>query len=249
MFSSISDILYSLKRGMNKFTTVFFLVFSLFGAVALIYSFVLRAQDKEFFAKALPVTATICDIEQRESKDSDGNVTYEHYVYVDYEVNGKSYTNVYLCKYQNGMFEGDPVEAFYNPGNPSEIMAYYDVDSYYNDIVVVAIFFIVVGALPVIFALVSGRGKYKNRGLMETGRCVLATVKSIEANYHASVNGEHPYWIICEEVNEKSGVIYRYTSHKVYEDLSRRIVPGDQVAVYINPTNPDQYYVNLDEIM
>lgn len=249
MFGIISDKLYSLKQSMNKFTTFFFLVFSLIGIAALIYSFVLRAQDKEFFENAESVTATICNIEQHETKDSDGNIKYEHYVYVDYEVNGESFTNVYLCQYQSGMHEGDTIEAFYNPNNPSAVKAYFDVDSYYNNIVGVAIFFMVVGALPVIISLISGRGKYKNRGLIETGRSVCATIRSIEANYNTQVNGKHPYWVICEEVNEIEGVIYRYTSHKVYEDLTRRIAPGDQVAVYINPNNPDQYYVNLDEIM
>ena len=48
MLDLISDTFYSFKRGMNKFTTGFFLIFSLIGVAALIYSFVLRAEEKEF---------------------------------------------------------------------------------------------------------------------------------------------------------------------------------------------------------
>jgi len=249
MLDLISDTFYSFKRGMNKFTTGFFLIFSLIGVAALIYSFVLRAEEKEFFANCEHVTGSITNFEVHETKDSDGNVKKEQWVYVSYEVNGTNYDDIYLCNYESGMHEGAPVEVYYNPSDPTDVKSYYDVDSYYNDIAGVAIFFIVAGALPMIFTVVAGRGKYKNRGLLETGRYTLATVKSIEANYHKRVNGEHPYWIICEEENKLDGVTYTYTSHVVYEDLTRRITPGDQVAVYVNPENPELYYVNLDEIV
>jgi len=243
------DKLYDIKRGLNKTTTFFFLIFSLIGIAVLIYSFVLRKEDKDFFANAAQTTATISKFEVYETKDSEGKIKKEHRVYVDYEVNGMSYEDIYLCNFESGMSEGGTVEVFYDPANPADVEKYYDVDSHYNNIVGVAIFFIVVGALPVIITSVANSGKNKNKGLMTTGRFVCATVKSIEANYNTRVNGEHPYWIICEEVNEAEGIINRYTSHKVYEDLTRRIAPGDQVAVYVNPNNPDNYYVNLNEIM
>lgn len=243
------DKLYDIKRGMNKTATFFFLIFTLIGIAVLIYSFVLRKEEKDFFANAAQTTATISKFEVHETTDSDGNIKKEHRVYVDYEVDGTGYEDIYLCNYESGMSEGDTVEIYYDPANPSDAEKYYDVDAHYNDIVGVAIFFIIGGALPAIITGVIGSGKNKNKGLLTTGRFVCATVKSIEANYNTKVNGEHPYWVICEEVNEAQGIINRYTSNKVYEDLTRRIAPGDQIAVYVNPDNPDQYYVNLDEII
>lgn len=249
MFGNLAEKLYPLQRFCNKTTSFLFLIFSLIGIAVLIYSSSARKTDKAFFENAEPVTATICEIEKRETKDSDGNIKYEHHVYVDYEIDGQKYNNVYLCKYPGGMFEGDAVEAFYDPSNPTDIRIDYDIDQHYNDLAGVAIFFIVVGFLPMIITLMPKLIGDKNRGLMKTGNCVWATVKSIEADYHKTVNNEHPHWVVCEEVNEAEDTIYRYTSHKVYEYLFYRIQPGDRVAVYVDPTNPDKYYVNLDQIM
>ena len=75
------------------------------------------------------------------------------------------------------------------------------------------------------------------------------TIKNTATITNSTNNGEHPFWVVCEEINEADDTIYRYTSHKVYEDLTYRIKPGDHVAIYIDPKNPDRYYVNLDQIM
>ena len=250
MPENIYKMLYTFKRVTSKTTSILmFAIFGTIGVAVLIYTCVMRKEDHDFFDKALPLTATICEIEDHETKDSDGNVKYEHYVYVDYEVDYQSYTHVYAGQWKQGMFEGDSVEVFYVPSNPSEVRLYYDVDQAYNELVIVAIFFIVVSSLPLLVPILLKFGQNKNRNLIETGRCVWATIKSIEADYQSTTDGEHPFWVVCEEINEAEDTIYRYTSHKVYEDLTYRIKPGDHVAIYIDPKNPDRYYVNLDQIM
>lgn len=91
------------------------------------------------------------------------------------------------------------------------------------------------------------RRKIKNHSkLVDTGNRILATVKMvdfIDYKYAKDV-----FWVVCDYVNEEENIINRYISHRVKEDLFAKIEPGQQIAVYINPDNPDNYYVNLDEI-
>ena len=142
MPENIYKMLYTFKRITSKTTSILmFAIFGTIGVAVLIYTCVMRKEDHDFFDKALPLTATICEIEDHETKDSDGNVKYEHYVYVDYEVDYQSYTHVYAGQWKQGMFEGDSVEVFYVPSNPSEVRLYYDVDQAYNELVIVAVFF------------------------------------------------------------------------------------------------------------
>lgn len=250
MSEQFYEMLYKFKRATSKMTTIlFFVIFGAIGVAVLIYSFVERKNESEFFDNGIPITAIISEIETYQSKDSNGNIQTEHYVYVDYEVNYQSYSHIFAGEWKQGMQEGDTIEVFYIPDEPSEVRFYYEVDQKYNDLMIIAIFFIVVSSLPLLVSLLLKCKGNRNKELIDTGRCVWATIKSIEADYHSTTNGEHPFWVVCEEINEAEDTIYRYTSHKVYEDLTYRIKPGDHVAIYIDPKNPDRYYVNLDQVM
>lgn len=57
------------------------------------------------------------------------------------------------------MEEGNEIEAFCDPENPDQVELYYDVDGHYNEIVIIAIFFIICGALPMVFTLFKMRRK------------------------------------------------------------------------------------------
>ncbi len=89
----------------------------------------------------------------------------------------------------------------------------------------------------------------ETRNLEYIGNCVYATIKSIEVDYETVSFGANPHWLICDVVNEAENTIYRYTSHKIYSDVLAEIEIGDQIAIYINPDDPDDYYVNINEIL
>ncbi len=120
----------------------------------------------------------------------------------------------------------------------------------FTTVMIVGVGFIIIPAvisfLPLALKAFSGK---KNKGLEYTGQCIWATVKLIDVDYSTQIDGICPHWVICEVVSKEENTIYRYTSNKVYEDLYARIAPGDQVAVYVNYDDPDDYYVNLNEIM
>lgn len=114
---------------------------------------------------------------------------------------------------------------------------------------IVGCFFMAGSLMPLIFKFLKKMLKNRTHKLEHTGQLVWATVKEIEVDYSTTVNGMNPHWVVCEVVNEAENTIYRYTSRKVYEDLFYRIEPGNKVAVYVNYDDPDDYYVNLNEIM
>ncbi len=89
----------------------------------------------------------------------------------------------------------------------------------------------------------------ETRNLEYTGNCIYATIKFIKVDYDTVLFGANPHWIICDVVNEAEQTIYRYTSHRIYSDVLMEINVGDQIAVYVNPDDPDDYYVNVNEIL
>lgn len=150
VMSALLDKFYEFKERLNKGTTIFFLVFSLIGIAVIVATFFFRKEDKDFFERAVPVVTTISEIKVRETTDSDGKVKKVRKVYVDYEYNGTKYDSVYLCDFEGGMEEGGEIEAFCDPQEPTEIKRYYDVDAHYNEIALVAVFFVVGGAMPMV---------------------------------------------------------------------------------------------------
>lgn len=114
---------------------------------------------------------------------------------------------------------------------------------------VIGCFFMMGALFPLIFSAFVKMISHRKRKLEHTGECIWATIKVIEVDYNTTINGMNPHWVVCEVVNQAENTIYRYTSNKVYEDLFARMVPGNQVAVYVNYDDPDDYYVNLNEIM
>lgn len=89
----------------------------------------------------------------------------------------------------------------------------------------------------------------ETRNLEYTGICIYATIKFIKVDYDTVSFGANPHWLICDVVNEAEQTIYRYTSHRIYSQVLEEIRVGDQVAVYVNPDDPDDYYVNVNEII
>ncbi len=112
---------------------------------------------------------------------------------------------------------------------------------------------IVFGSLGLVFTLVGGilagilsdkRVEKKRARLMETGERIYAKVESCESNTGISVNGHSPYRVVCRHSREGVGYIYRSDDIWSYPKLT-----SDTVAVYVNPSNPHDYYVDLQSVM
>lgn len=75
---------------------------------------------------------------------------------------------------------------------------------------------------------------------------IWATVKDID--YIDYKYAKDVFWVVCDIVKEEEQAIYRYASYKVKKDLFGKIEPGQEIAIYFNPQNPKEYFVNINEV-
>lgn len=96
--------------------------------------------------------------------------------------------------------------------------------------------------IPTIFKAVK---IVKYRKIVKKDNCIWATVKTINCISHILKKDE--YWIWCDIVCANNQTIYRYKSEIVNDNLFWRFKEGDRIAIYLNPEDPEDYYVDLGE--
>lgn len=188
--------------------------------------------------KALTTTAVITEIDTY--RDSDGD--RHHNVYISYEVDGVTYDDVRLGEYSSSMYEGKEIEIKYledKPGKP------------YASLWMGPIMLMIMG---LIFGLVGGVGffatlknKIQGKKLIAEGRCLQATVESIDWNRNYRVNGQSPYVIICTYKDEFSNTVYRFKSGNIWYDPSIKLPVGSLVDVYVDPQDYSKHYVDTEK--
>lgn len=160
MSDVLMDYFYKIIDAFRRFSfrewiyTAGYLLTLLCGVFFLIHSFQMRTEKKEFFERALPVTATVSRIEIKYEKDSQDNIIGKREVYVDYEINGNSYEDIYLYRTENSIGEGDLVEVFYDPLNVTEVKIYQDAD---GSLILGVLFSVFAIGIPLIFLILQIR--------------------------------------------------------------------------------------------
>lgn len=223
------------KLGVN-FIFIFFLimglVFSGIGVGVII-------TGRQFVSRADKVSATIVDIEKYRTDDD----YVEYDVYVDYEYQGEAYTDVLLNSYSSGMYEGKTITVLVDPEDP------YHVDTQLGAVILGAIFagigmiFVLIGGIAL---LVRTRHKKKIVRLREEGRCLQATVESIDFNMYVTVNGAHPWIILCSYYDDSKDLTYRFKSDNLWTDPSAVYPVGSTVLVYVDAQDYSKYYVDAE---
>ena len=102
--------------------------------------------------------------------------------------------------------------------------------------------FAAVGIIPL---AVSAKKKKAKIALRENGQRVEAVITQIELNTAISVNGVHPYNIICES-RDQAGEVRVYTSENIYRKLDSSLV-GKPITVIVSRDDPDKYLVDTFE--
>lgn len=220
--------------------TIIGVTFFILGAVFVVIAAANIAGWEDFKKDAVSVTATITDITARTSRSHGSNKkrTY-HDVYVEYEYEGKTYSEE-LSYYTSGMSEGDKLEIFIDPDDPSKNRS----DPY------------LVSCMMGLFALIFGgigagflgheisRGRYINR--------LIAEDKFVYADY----SHEEPANVTVNKVRYNCSVfVYddgygRKLSFKseAYHPRSSPYIPGDSKKVYVDmENNPRKYYVSREK--
>lgn len=93
------------------------------------------------------------------------------------------------------------------------------------------------------WAWLARRQKIINR-LKTSGQKISAKVKEITVNKSYALNGRHP-WKIVAEGQGLDGQVGVYTSDNIWTDPSAQMPIGKDIAVYVNPAKPKEYFVEV----
>lgn len=93
--------------------------------------------------------------------------------------------------------------------------------------------------------LLVGRLKIRKiNHLRQQGQVVHANYQSVDVNHSYSINGRHPYLIVCQWLNPTTRVLHRLESDNIWFDPTPYI-SSDKIKVFIDRQNPRKYHVDL----
>jgi hypothetical protein len=139
--------------------------------------------------------------------------------------------------------KGDQVGVLYLEDDPQ--------DAVINSFMSLWFVAVLLGAMGTVFLLV-GLGltvptfirRRSHERLRQTGTPVHTKLKQVTQNTAYRSGGRHPYQIITQWQNPRTGRIHVFASENVWFDPSDYL-PGDDLTVYIDPDNPDKYYLDV----
>ncbi len=102
--------------------------------------------------------------------------------------------------------------------------------------------FLVFGGIGLGFLWRVRRNGQQREELVANGYFQTASVIRIEPVFHVTVNGRHPYRVICRL--ERDGTCHEYQSDLCPGDPY--LSPGDPVRVYLDRRNDDVFYVDVE---
>lgn len=94
------------------------------------------------------------------------------------------------------------------------------------------------------FIIAAIRRNSQNKALLETGRKVYAVITHVLEDEKITINDRHPLYAVCEYDDPYTGEKQFYDTQSFNKDISSAI--GATVSVYIDQTNPENYYVDFD---
>lgn len=218
---------------------IVFAVFAIVGIGMLIGGVFFLKSSLEFKKIAKETTATISEI--RTSTDREGDV--HHSVYVTYKVNGEEYEDRPLNFYSSSMYQGKKLTILYDPDNPNRIGSESNTTFTAALLMGMGVIFGSVGIVPLL--LKAKKSRKRNR-LRENGKILHAKVVNMDINRSYSVNGRHPYYIICEYQDEYACKTYRFKSDNIWQEVALDSMDEQYIDVYVNPADFSQYTVDVE---
>lgn len=226
----------------NGFLSIFFAIFTAIGIVMLIGGCVWAGNFISFKSTAEEISGTITRIESY--RDADNELS--HRVYVSYQYDGKTYEDISLGYYSSGMYEGEEIELLCDPEKPGRVKTSFSNIMVSLVFVLIGTVFTLIGGIPLV---VMARKKRQDRKLLEHGHVLHAVVENIDYNTSFTVNGRHPYVIICSYRDEYKDITYRFKSKNLWTDPSVVFPVGSNIDVYVMPDNFKKYYVKAEQAL
>ena len=210
------------------------IILSLVGVILLFSGIKMIISNNNFKAENIQIEATVTD-----------SNSLNKYTAVTFYIEEKEY-NAMAKTYDSQIKNGDKINIYYNKENPSII---YIENSNTNGGKFIGIG-IVVAAIGLSIILHKLNNAVNKEEIIKTGKKIQADIEDIVYNTKTTANGIHPYYIVCSWKNKISGKTYKYKSENIWYDPKPYIKKSglDKIPVFIIPSNPNQYYVAINEI-
>jgi hypothetical protein len=195
---------------------------------------------RTFLGQASTARGTVIDMVRRQSNDSD---TYAPVVRFSTEMGETIEFTSSTSSNPPGYRTGESVEILYRPIAPRDARIN-DFGSLWASPLMFGTLgsvFFSIGAGILLRAILMGR---KAADLKRNGNKLLTTVQRVELNGNLQVNGKSPYRIFTQWKNPAKPETRVFESDYVWFDPSSYL-NGRSVAVFVEPRNPDRYYVDL----
>jgi len=234
------------KKSINP-VTIIKVIFSIIGAAFLIIGIFSGMLGISSSKKGEEVTAVISDMEIY----TDVNTVHMHKnkrnihreVFVDYEYDGVSYSNVALNYYTSSMRIGDKINIKIDPMHPEKPIAFkaqYIIGGVFS---IIGIIFTIISLVIIIK---ESKSKKKIKALVEYGNFVYAKINSIKTT-NVYINNKPTYVVKCSYYDQDEGKERIFTSERLIYDPTPYI-SSETIKVYVDENNMDIYYVNISEL-
>ena len=207
-------------------------IFTFIGLVILLIGIGLSVHNYNFMKTTKETTAVIEEIRVYHHRD---NSSYD--VYISYFVEGKEYYNR-LNYYSSNMYKGKEITIHYDQNNPNHIVV-----SNFFDYVLLFFMGLIFSSVGVPFIISYVKDNTKVKRLLKNGKIVEAKIIDFKENTSIAVNGQHPYYLICSDINSPGNI---YKSNPVGDSCN--IVIGNNIKVYVDMNDKRNYYVDIRDL-
>lgn len=207
-------------------------------AVFLIVSLVLIGLGTFFLVKDIKNNANCYKVKvyitDREQVGSDS-----YLYYVDYTVNGKTYSHIaYKPVNSNNAYLGGTEKAYVDKDNP------YNLRRRMGPALIIILY--VMGSIFFLVGFASGIKEVRTKKIKKN-YYVYAEIYDVVVDPSTVVNGICPFVIKCKYVEPETGEIIVFTSEHCYDDPGIVYSPGEQVKVYLEDKTYKNYVVDLEK--
>ena len=224
----------------NKAENLILIGFTIIGALFVITGIIMFGTVFNYKNK-VNTTGTIAKI----SSYMDNNQEKSYEVYVSYTVEGKEYKSK-INGYSSSFYEGKTIDIYYDKNNPNKI-GVKSLDSLFLIFPVNGLIFLIIGGTGILLKI-NKRKSEKN--LRESGEVIYANYVETVLNTRYTVNGRHPYNIICEWNNSLDNKKYIFKSKNIWMNPKNIIEERNikQFPIYIDKNNKKKYVIDIDSL-
>ena len=208
-------------------------IFCIMGLVIWLQAFYIYQEDRVFIEKANLVSGTVL----RNSTNDRTLVSFVTKECKQIKFSSNTGNN------PSGYTEGESVEVFYDPENPSNASI--------NDFYTLYLGLIVLGAIGTVFFLagisffLSDRSKQKKTDfLKQGGKSITTKFIDVLVDLGVSFNDSNPYFICTEWLDPKTRKILFFESDDIWFDPTE-FIKTDEIKVLIDPNDPKKYTMDI----